>query len=229
MDPFKKFRFSAFFLALACLVCFTQCEDGEDPLSDIAFLKMYQHSSSVYIAATQQLYAYAATALPQDSSEVISWKSSNTAVVTVNQKGLISGIGEGEATVTATAGGKSDTCHITVTSPLLGLWKSISIYKAEGSEDWTPSVNPDNFYQTFEFTDTEHYVLKSYKKTDGVFSLSATEEGTYTYDPFTTVLSIPAWTAVLSSTAVVEEDIMTYIETRSTAKYKYILTRQTAE
>lgn len=56
-----------------------------------------------------------ATVLPENAAnKTLSWTSSNTDVVTVDQKGLVTAVGDGKATVIATADGKSATCSITV-------------------------------------------------------------------------------------------------------------------
>lgn len=58
-----------------------------------------------------------ATMTPADAQEVITWSTSNTVVVTVND-GLVSAVGAGVATVTVTtATGKTAACQITVTPP----------------------------------------------------------------------------------------------------------------
>ena len=53
------------------------------------------------------------TVLPANSATV-SWSSSNTGCVTVNDKGHLNAVAAGTATITATAGGKSATCAVTV-------------------------------------------------------------------------------------------------------------------
>ena len=53
------------------------------------------------------------TVLPANSATV-SWSSSNTDCVTVNNNGHLYGVAVGTATITATAGGKSATCAVTV-------------------------------------------------------------------------------------------------------------------
>ena len=61
--------------------------------------------------------ALKATVSPSDATEkTVTWKSSNTAVVTVSGSGDLSAVSEGTATVTATAGGKSGSATITVIS-----------------------------------------------------------------------------------------------------------------
>jgi uncharacterized protein YjdB len=51
------------------------------------------------------------------AGRTVSWTSSNPAVATVDEKGLVRGIAPGEATVTATSEGRSGTANITISSP----------------------------------------------------------------------------------------------------------------
>src|SRR5206468_10532504 len=46
----------------------------------------------------------------------VTWSSSNTAVATVSNSGLVSGVTPGTATITATSEGKSGTSSVTVTN-----------------------------------------------------------------------------------------------------------------
>jgi hypothetical protein len=61
------------------------------------------------------------TAIPRDATgrpllgRTVTWRSSNTAVVTVSASGLATGVPAGSATITATSEGKSGTAAITVT------------------------------------------------------------------------------------------------------------------
>jgi uncharacterized protein YjdB len=50
--------------------------------------------------------------------QVIAWDSSDTAVVTVDDSGLVSSVANGTATVTATVDGESDSVEVTVTFPI---------------------------------------------------------------------------------------------------------------
>lgn len=55
-----------------------------------------------------------ATLNPSNATESITWTSSNPSVATVNN-GTVTGVKEGSAEITATAGGKSAVCKVTVT------------------------------------------------------------------------------------------------------------------
>lgn len=57
-----------------------------------------------------------ATVIPEDASDkTVIWSSSNSAVATVDNIGMVVAVGEGEATITAMAGGMSATCNVSVT------------------------------------------------------------------------------------------------------------------
>lgn len=71
-------------------------------------------SASLTVGGTKTLTA---TLTPSNSTDSITWKSSNTSVATVSSSGKISAIAAGTAKITATAtSGKSATCTVTVTA-----------------------------------------------------------------------------------------------------------------
>src|SRR5438094_7059559 len=86
------------------------------PPPAVASVDVTPPSASVQAGQTVQL-----TATPKDaggaplSGRTVTWSSSNTAVATVSNSGLVSGVTPGTATITATSEGKSGTSAITVT------------------------------------------------------------------------------------------------------------------
>lgn len=97
---------------------------SEEELTAMGVTKYYGSSSSVAVESvvldkellTLQVGAektLTATVTPEGAS-IVSWKSSNTEIATV-KNGVVTGMGAGEATITATAGGKSVVCQVTVT------------------------------------------------------------------------------------------------------------------
>jgi len=83
----------------------------------VASVDVTPPSASVQAGQTVQL-----TATPRDaggtplSGRTVTWSSSNTAVATVSNSGLVSGVTPGTATITATSEGKSGTSSVTVTN-----------------------------------------------------------------------------------------------------------------
>src|SRR5437660_3714475 len=86
------------------------------PPPAVASVDVTPPSASMQADQTVQL-----TATPKDangaplSGRTVTWSSSNTAVATVSNGGLVSGVTPGTATITATSEGKSGTSTITVT------------------------------------------------------------------------------------------------------------------
>src|SRR5207249_952320 len=83
----------------------------------VASVEVTPATASVQAGQTVQL-----TATPRDaggtplSGRTVTWSSSNTAVATVSNGGLVSGVTPGSATITATSEGKSGTSSVTVTN-----------------------------------------------------------------------------------------------------------------
>jgi len=67
--------------------------------------------------AVGQTLQLTAAASPPKSATTFIWSSSNPAVATVNANGLVTAVANGTATVSATAGGKTGTAAITVSTP----------------------------------------------------------------------------------------------------------------
>ncbi|MBR4504751.1 MAG: Ig-like domain-containing protein [Candidatus Methanomethylophilaceae archaeon] len=59
-----------------------------------------------------------AEVLPLDSTDNVQWSSSDTSVAKVSSDGLVTALSAGKATITAIAGGFSDSCQITVKEPV---------------------------------------------------------------------------------------------------------------
>ena len=71
-------------------------------------------TASVASGATVQLPA---VLLPFGVESAITWTSATTAKATVSSTGVVTGVATGSSVITATAGGKSATCTVTVTTP----------------------------------------------------------------------------------------------------------------
>ncbi|MBQ6844006.1 MAG: type I pullulanase [Agathobacter sp.] len=97
-----------------------------------------------------------ATVFPSTATEkTVSWSSDNKAAAIVDKDGVVTAIGAGFATITATAGGKTATCTVTVTGttpdvPSVVEPTSVTLNKSSaelyvgGTTMLVPTVNPSN-------------------------------------------------------------------------------------
>lgn len=71
--------------------------------------------SSIEFTALEKTHTLTYTVTPNNTTDTIQWKSSNTSVATVNSSGVVTSKAAGTATITVTCGSKSATCAVTVT------------------------------------------------------------------------------------------------------------------
>ena len=126
-----------------------------------------------------------ATVLPDDSTDKVEWSSSDEAIATVKD-GEVAAVAEGEATITAKAGGKSATCSVKVDKVKavdLGLpsglkWADCNL-GAEKPEDY------GDYYAWGETEPKENYSWSTYKfgtSSSGPFSKYNTKSSYGTVD-----------------------------------------------
>ena len=74
------------------------------------------NKTSATLSASGATVALTATVSPSGANTAVTWKSSNTAVATVSSSGVVTAVGNGTATITATtkSGGKTTSCTVTV-------------------------------------------------------------------------------------------------------------------
>ena len=98
-------------------------------------VKLNKKVTSVNVGANEILIA---TIAPTNATnQNITWKSSNTAIGTVDSKGNVAGVKAGTATITVTTvdGKKTATCKVTVKSPPTVKVKKVSLNKKTTSMD----------------------------------------------------------------------------------------------
>ena len=110
------------------------------------------------IGQTKQLTT---TTVPENPTENIVWSSSNKSVATVNQSGLVTVVGTGTCTITATCGSKSASCPIMVN--ILFPCTSISIPSTlniteEKSIELIPTIAPSNTTDTVSWKSNDTQV-----------------------------------------------------------------------
>ena len=75
------------------------------------------------------------------SGAVVSWSSSNEDVATVGGQGLVTAVGNGSASITATSGSVSDTAVVTVLIPRTDREVLVAFYESAGGEQWATRSN----------------------------------------------------------------------------------------
>lgn len=102
-------------------------------------------SVSLNTGQTHQLTATVSPATASNKS--VTWSTSRGNVATVNSSGLVTAVGNGTATITArtVSGGYTDTCAVTVSTPVTGVSlssASLTINKG-GTHQLTATVSPE--------------------------------------------------------------------------------------
>lgn len=124
-------------------------------LPKVKVSKLALNRTSVSLTKKGQTYQLKATASPSNATtKSVTWKSSNTRVVTVNSAGNLTAVGNGSATITATAkdgSKKKVTCKVTVKIPTVVKVNSVSLNKNDlaltskgQSYQLSASVTPSN-------------------------------------------------------------------------------------
>ena len=72
---------------------------------------------AVAVGDTQRVAATVRTAAGGDAGGPVAWTTSNASVATVDAQGLVTGVAQGTATVTATSGGRTANVQVLVHAP----------------------------------------------------------------------------------------------------------------
>lgn len=81
-------------------------------------ISLNKNETTIARGATEQLTA---AVEPEGTGSTVAWASDNEKVATVDETGLVTAVGKGTANITATAGGQSASCKVTVNAPLQGI------------------------------------------------------------------------------------------------------------
>lgn len=148
-------------------------EPNPDPTGDELTVTISQTTAFLNKDETLQL-----TATASDGS-AITWASSNDAIATVNNSGLVTAVQLGEATITATAGKDEDaveaSCIVTVDEPLSG---DAGVYTYRTAVDSLPTAWNIHTYQSNAAT----YILDYTEDLLYDFNYNETKDG-YVLEP----------------------------------------------
>ena len=101
-----------FILTICCSACFFACNGEEESSPNEIVYTFTLDDESVEVMQYDQVQLTVKKSEALDGEIV--WQSANPDIATVDKNGLVAGLALGETEITATVGGYSDTCKITV-------------------------------------------------------------------------------------------------------------------
>lgn len=170
-----------------CKVTVTQETTGDK--TEPAEVRLNTGALSIKIGAAAQLTA---TVLPAGADSTLTWTSSNAAVATVTNTGLVKGVKAGTSTITVkTVNGKTASCQVTVTAPApvkvavksVGLNKTKLTLGVKETFKLTATVKPSNATNkkvTWKTSKKSVVTVKNGKitaKKKGTATITATADG----------------------------------------------------
>lgn len=133
------------YLILSGALAFASCSKDDPAPVEVGEVKLNKTTLTLAVGEEQTLTA---TVLPDNAeNKTVAWSSSDTKIATVSDAGLVKAVAVGSATITATGGGKSATCAVTVepiTVESVTLDRTELTLKPGDSETLTATVLPDD-------------------------------------------------------------------------------------
>ena len=145
-------------------------------------------NNSTLTFATGSTQTLSATVTPSNCTQTVTWSSNTTGVATVSN-GVVTPVGNGTATITATCGSHSATCTVTVQLKTLS---SISAVYTQGDSVVYPSTSlndlKSNLVVTANYSDSTTATITDYTL-NGTLSVG-TSTVTVTYSGKTTTFNV---------------------------------------
>jgi len=175
-----------FFVVIAAVFgMFVSCEQPEQEVA-VTAVTISQPSAQMFVGETITLKALITPAGVSQGLEIV-WASSNLSVATVTQEGVLTAVSEGTATITATAGGKTGSCSLTVVK------KEIDVASVELDRKELSMVEGDEV--------TLKATVKPDDATDKTVSWKSSNQEIATVDDSGKVKAVKAGEAVVTATA----------------------------
>lgn len=215
-------KFSGGFLIVLFVTTLLSCrhdDKSSGPVTpsvvSVTSVSISKTAADLEIGNTLQLTA---TVAPSNATDkTVTWASSNATVATVTPTGLVTAKAEGTANVTATAGGKSAACKVTVKKPVIPV-SSVELdltditLDAGETKTLKATVNPDNATdKTVTWASTKSSVAtvdNSGKVTgvdNGIASVTATSGGKSASCKVTVVVLVKSITLDKTSATITKE------------------------
>lgn len=123
-------RSKTLFLAILGGLLLASCDPGspKEEIKTVSSVSLSQSTAEMLPGETIQLLA---TVLPADASDKsVTWASSKQSVATVSSSGQVTAVAVGTSTITASSGGKSATCQVTVSKAIVAV-EAVSLDRRE--------------------------------------------------------------------------------------------------
>ena len=165
--------------------------------------------ASIYFDELGKTHQLTATVLPEDASEkAVTWVSSDDAVCTVSETGLVTAVGVGNATIIVITvdGGKTAKCNVSVYIPVKSITLNMDTLEMQvgDSRQLEATILPDNATdKSIEWTSSD----KAVATVDANGVVTAIKEGS----AYIMVKSVsnPDVTAICEVTVTIEDGIIT--------------------
>ena len=127
---------------------------------DATAVELSADKTELEVGETAQLTA---AVTPVDTTEALTYTSSDETIATVDETGLVTALKGGEVTITATAGGVSDTVTITVNAPVVPatgveLSSDKTTLKVGETAQLTAAVSPEGATDAVTYTSSDETV-----------------------------------------------------------------------
>lgn len=164
-------------------VTLTPSEDGTYESIAVTGVTLSQNSLSLTVGESATLTA---TVTPANATaQTVTWSSSDPDVASVDQNGVVKALREGSATITASVGGQSAACTVSVSEPPYTGKYSYEVFTSVGDNG---SLTVDRYATegdkvTIEVTPDEAYLLDELVVTANGKEVELTDngDGTYTF------------------------------------------------
>ena len=146
----------------ACAAVIASCAKEEKIVGTADGSGLFLNKAQITIVKGNQ-EALVATVTPKGAAKV-SWVSSDAAVASVTAEGVVTAVGAGEATVTASASGKSVECLVKVSSPVTSVVPNVDKLTIEkgATADLSVTIGPDdiNVPYSIKWTSSDESVAR---------------------------------------------------------------------
>lgn len=152
-----KNRIKLFCIALAGAFLLTAC--GGPKLIGVALPETPLVLATGETATAETSYTYDGET-PENAQPEVVYTSSDAAIATVDENGVITGVAEGETTITATVGELSASRTVSVIIPVDSLTaEDISLHLADGAAPLTYVVTPEHFTGNLTFASANNAIV----------------------------------------------------------------------